>query len=562
MDQVEKSIANKNQTTQVKQNLAHQHNKMCHLSAMLVKATHFGPTGFLHYFLKYMELTNQGQDTLTKLNAQQLEKLGKYLQYNATITSMGGKGIANDNGLNTLLTENETKIKKFFFGKYDDLKMNDKKKIVESGDHITYYMIEYKGTIYISFHPKIWNKKKNTDNVTGFPRDYTSWVSNERWEGQFLNLANTLFKGTEREGQSGEKKYITTTSNDDILFRKKVDKTDNEKPHIVVGYQCSGPISEIVGIRLKTEFKKNDVTVVNWSSPSWFNTKWAQNHTITSKPTKKRFESLWNQWELAKNDKNFKLFKFRSVSDLFPEMPRFFNSAGLKYTKPTEAIKPNKCKDNTGEVQLKTAWKSNVSIVPGYKQLGDGTNGKLDINGYSLPQPVANEYTYFVKTANGKLTVKKVSGINEEINCNKRNRLNTFKLGFINIPNKNGSQMGLYYDQWKIREKIFKQIYNLEGLKKKPKEEQYYDINHNLTDQATHEFYGETLKKKTVDDPNLLKGKKIVLTVVPETKGGRRKTRKRRKRKVEEEKQEKINANLVVNLKKDAVELVAVKEDK
>ena len=37
---------------------------------------------------------------------------------------------------------------------------------------------------------------------------------------------------------------------------------------------------------------------------------------------------------------------------------------------------------------------------------------------------------------------------------------------------------------------------------------------------------------------------------------------KEEKEKVEEEKQEKINAKLVVNLKKDAVELVAVKEDK
>merc|ERR1711966_149787 len=75
--------------------------KMCHLSAMLVKATHFGPTGFLHYFLKYMELTKKDTNILTKLNAQQLEKLGNDLQRNKTGIGMGN---TNDKGLGILLT--------------------------------------------------------------------------------------------------------------------------------------------------------------------------------------------------------------------------------------------------------------------------------------------------------------------------------------------------------------------------------------------------------------------------------------------------------------------------
>lgn len=530
--------------------------KMCHLSAMLVKATHFGPTGFLHYFLKYMELTKKDTNILTKLNAQQLEKLGNDLQRNKTGIGMGN---TNDKGLGILLTNYGKDITKFFFGKYDDLKrekkdekeekkLQEEKKIVESGDHITYYMIEYNGTIYISFHPKIWNNKKNTDKVTGFPRDYTSWVSNERWEGQFLNLANTLFRGakkaSEYEDDGKKTSMISVIMNDSIQYQKKVDKSDINKPHIIVGYQCSGPISEIVGIRLKTEFEKKDVTVVNWSSPSWFNDDWAKKHTITgSSKLPNESQSIFNKWQNVKTNNTFKLFKFRSVGDLFPEMPRFFNSPGSRYTKPmvgsSYVIDTNKCKDTTGKkVQLKTAWQSEVSIVPGYKQLGDGEN-KLTDDGdvlVSRPQPVANSYTYFVKTDNGKLSVIKVDGTNEGIQCNQRNRLNTFKLGFIKIPNINGSQTGQYYDQWKIREKIFKQIYNLKGLEKNPDEGSSYDINHNLTDQATHEIQDsdKTLKKKEEDSnlANLAKGKKIVLTVVPgTTTGGRRKTRKRRKRK-------------------------------
>ena len=69
--------------------------------------------------------------------------------------------------------------------------------------------------------------------------------------------------------------------------------------------------------------------------------------------------------------------------------------------------------------------------------------------------------------------------------------------------------------------------------------------------------------KKVVDALDALKKDTDFKHNLRKQKGGKKKNKKRRKRKGGRNyKQEKINAKLVVNLKKDAVELVAVKEDK
>ena len=241
--------------------------------------------------------------------------------------------------------------------------------------------------------------------------------------------------------------------------------------------------------------------------PSWIN----------NKP-----DSKWTI-ELAKNlvNKNFTLRKFRTHGSIYSEMPR-------KYLNLTEKDKNYTRRDPyTGQ---------RVIVQPGYKQLGDGDTFK---NGATF-KPVENNYTYYVKShgydkkisnnyivlvnGNNELKYNNQKYNNPITGCNQLSIMADRRWGKINAVTIQGMGKNMYpwsslWGQKRIDQKV---VDALDALKKDT------DFKHNLRKQ----------------------------------KGGRRKTRKRRKRKGGRRNTRKNKRKTRRKSKKDAVELVAVKEDK
>jgi len=242
-------------------------DKDCALSSVLAKAAYFGPTPFLHFFLKYMELTGDNKTKYKFTNNETWKTMYK-LMLNLMKNKRGmesggytpgGMGGTNDTNLIKLLQKNN-KIKAYYNYHSSDTK---------------HYIVSYDNTTYICI---------------GKNELITQYTTSDLWEKKFNALAENIFG----------------------IYKPMVDKN---KKIVIVGSFISGCVAEILGLKLSKKYNgtNKNITVLTWNSPSWIN----QTNNWTT--------------ELAKNlaNKNFTLRKFRTHGSIYSEMPRkYLNLTG------------------------------------------------------------------------------------------------------------------------------------------------------------------------------------------------------------------------------------------
>lgn len=446
--------------------------KDCALSSVLAKAAYYGPAPFLHFFLKYMQLTHDNETNYKFTDNETWKKmynLSKQLYKNLK----AGKGKTNDKGLIDLLntdytTNDPPKLTSYYYFIREFGTGNSK---IKSPVHF----VCYDKTLYICIG---WHKLK------------TEYTSSFAWENEFQEHADKIKNNYEED------------------FKDKI----NPEKIVIIGSFMSGCIAEILGLKLSTNDK--NITVLTWNSPSWINNMQGAEWTI------KHAEKLTNS--------KITLRKFRTHGSIYSEMPRKYGTE--KDSKCQRTVKDNLVKSSNvvvvpGYKQLGDLdnFKDSNIIQPvknkySYYVKSHGYDYNIS-NEYIVPVEGNNEKQYEIEMGFNTTGTEKIK-YSKSMECNGRNRFADRRWGKINaspaFQSGNYPWSGLW-GQNRIDPSILK------ALKRGISDE----VQHNLKDKAGGRRKTRKRRKRKGGRRKTRKNKRKTRR---KSKKRRRRTRRRKRR--------------------------------